>query len=226
MYNDQSTSFTAPIRDAIAPFTGFSRSFSRDKSGIKIGPQLATREALYYDMARMRSEHRCGGSEVGVLGDKDNGKSTLGKIIATEDAAVFNGLRKKRIYAENHRHIEYEELARFYNTSMIGFTERLNVFDQEVGFDIPDHQTTAETLFVKANNGVAPVGNQQSVIEAAVFKMFNKKDGEKSAEEFGRVLPRTTPTRTSSQLWDSRNSQKTLTGPPLWRMLVTLLNAL
>ena len=188
MYNDQTTSFTAPIRDAIGPFSGFSRGHSKDRSGIRIGPQHDVREGLYYDMPRMRKEGRCGGPLVGVLGDKDNGKSTIGKIIATEDGAVFNGLKKKRVYADNHRHTEYAELAKYFGTEMIGFDERLNVFDEDIGFTIADHQTTAEILFVKANKEVQAVGHQQFVIETAVFKMFSNPETEKSPESFGRIL--------------------------------------
>jgi len=123
-----------------------------------------------------------------VLGDKDKGKSTIGKIIATEDAAVFNGKKKKRVYVDNHRHGEYAELAHFYDTEMTAFDEKINVFDQGVGFTIADHQITAEFLFIKANDGVLPVEHQPFVIETAVFKMFSNPEREKSAEEFGRIL--------------------------------------
>ncbi|MDB5159970.1 MAG: hypothetical protein JWO99_233 [Candidatus Saccharibacteria bacterium] len=188
MYNDQTTSFTAPIRDAIGPFSGFSRNYPKDRSGIRLGPMLDVREGLYFDMPRMRSEGRCGGPLVGILGDKDKGKSTVGKILATEDGAVYNGMKQKRIYADNHRHTEYAELARYYNNKMIGLDEKINVFDLEVGFTIADHQITGETLFVIANDGTRPVNHQQFVIETAVFKMFADTEREKSAESFARIL--------------------------------------
>jgi hypothetical protein len=193
-HNSQITSFNAPLNDAAGPFIPFNATPPLHNGGVDIGPRLfGAGERFFMDTMGMMRLRYIRKPTFQTYGDIGWGKSALAKIYAWEGGAIFNGKRKCRIYADNHRNLsgvgEYDKLARLYDSTMIDLDEKINPFDPSLGLGISDHLETAVAIYESYNDSASPKRHMKLAMRVALYEMF--KAGQKetpSAELFAKIL--------------------------------------
>jgi len=193
-HNSQITSFNAPLNDAVGPFVPFNTTPPLHNGGVIMGPRLhgAAEQFLMdsFGMMKMKYIHK---PTFQIYGDVGGGKTSVAKIYAWEAGAIYNGRRKSRVYADNHRNLngigEYDRLARLFDSKMIDLDEKINIFDQTIGLTISDHLETAVAIYESYNDGASPSRHMKLAMRVALFHMFSANQKEApSAELFAKIL--------------------------------------
>lgn len=193
-HNSQITSFNAPLNDAVGPFIPFTATPPLHNGGVDIGPRMfGAAERFFMDTMSMMRLKYIRKPTFQFYGDIGWGKTALAKIYAWEGGAIYNGQRKSRIYADNHRNLdgvgEYDRLARLYDSTMIDLDEKINPFDSSLGLNISDHLETAVAIYESYNEGASPTRHMKLAMRVALHEMF--KEGQRetpSAELFAKIL--------------------------------------
>ena len=193
-HNSQITSFNAPLNDAVGPFIPFNVTPPLHNRGVDIGPRLfGPAERFFMDSMGMMRLRYILKPTFQVYGDIGGGKTAIAKIYAWEGGAIYNGRRKSRVYADNHRNLsgigEYDRLARLYDSTMIDLDEKINPFDSSLGLSISDHLETAVAIYESYNEGAAPKRHMKLAMRVALHEMLKQEQKETpSAELFAKIL--------------------------------------
>ena len=193
-HNSQVTSFNAPLNDAVGPFVPFNVTPPLHNGGIDIGPRLfGPAEHFFMDTMEMMRLKYILKPTFQIYGDIGGGKTSLAKIYGWEGGAIFNGKRKSRVYADNHRNLsgvgEYDRLARLYDSTLINLDEKINPFDSSLGLSISDHLETAVAIYESYNDGASPSRHMKLAMRVALHEMFSDTQKETpSGELFAKIL--------------------------------------
>jgi len=193
-HNSQITSFNAPLNDAVGPFVPFYATPPLHNCGVDIGPRMfGAAERFYMDTMSMMRLRYILKPTFQIYGDLGSGKSSIAKIYAWEGGAIYNGQRKSRVYADNHRNLngigEYDRLARLYDSTLINLEERINPFDSSLGLGMSDHLETAVAIYESYNEGASPNRHMKLAMRVALYEMLKDEQQETpSAELFAKIL--------------------------------------
>ena len=193
-HNSQITSFNSPLNDAVGPFIPFNTTPPLHNGGCTIGPRLhGPAEYFFMDTMGMMRHKYILKPTFQIYGDIGGGKTGLAKIYAWEGGAIYNGQRKSRVYADNHRNLsgvgEYDRLARLYDSTLIDLDEKINPFDSSLGLSISDHLETAVAIYESYNEGASPHRHMKLAMRVALFEMFKEEQTETpSGELFAKIL--------------------------------------
>lgn len=179
-HNQQVTAFSAPLDDAVGPFVPFNSVSNRSRDELILGLRLLNDSSPFtWDPPGWMLSGRTPAMSCCVLGDINGGKSGFNKIIASEYGAVFNGRRKQRVYADDHRRLfgepEYSRLAKFYGSTLITLDEKINVFDAKLGMTQSEHLETAIAIYESASGGESPRRHMILTMMVALTVMFESQ---------------------------------------------------
>jgi hypothetical protein len=174
----QIAGMVSPAYDVIGALNPLITAYDGGQHDTTIGREIDTEAHYDLNPDKLMADGRIGSKKLAIFGLIGSGKTLLAKMMAYRLAGNSSGGRRGRIEADdiNRRNgvPEYSILATELGCEPLWADEPLNEFDPEFKLSFSDHLDSARELFIQSNEGLAPVNNQEYILEVILSKMYRE----------------------------------------------------